>query len=336
MGADRAEHVATAGQSAPTGVGRVAAELLHLAELDSSSSRPGAATSCQTSMIAATPRSPSCPTSLRPRPGPRCASRSASSARPPSPSPRRSPTTAARWRPPHAAAPPRGATRPPASTPAGSSTARRSGSTGRTGCPPPCRRSADRRRGPPSGPSRSRRVARRRRSPHRRSRSARPREGHRLQDQFPAGAQEPPSQSDDRRAAREPAATRSRDGPHGLAMDLFDPTQNLLGAAMRGAAARQTRWPRTSPTRTRPATSASTSTSTARWRRRLGDGEAALETRRASPPEVDGAAPVRADGCTVDVDAESAKLAATRSSTRRRVGRPERASRSSQSAMGVR
>ena len=160
-------------------------------------------------MIAATPRSPSCPTSLWPRPGPRCASRSASSARPPSPSPRRSPTTAARWRPPHAAAPPPGrhARRPrppPGPRPHG------------VAAPPGERvvhhrvaEALDRRRGPPSGPSRSRRVARRRRSPHGRSRDLRAPARATACRTSPAGAQEPPSQSDDRRAAR----NRRRPGP---------------------------------------------------------------------------------------------------------------------------
>lgn len=90
-------------------------------------------------------------------------------------------------------------------------------------------------------------------------------------------------------------------------MDLFDPTQNLLGAALRGAAARQTALAQNLANANTPG-----------YQRVDVDFHSMLEqasgARRTETvdftAEVDGAAQMRLDGSTVDVDREAAELAA--------------------------
>jgi flagellar basal-body rod protein FlgB len=95
-------------------------------------------------------------------------------------------------------------------------------------------------------------------------------------------------------------------------MDLFDPTQSLLSAAMTGASARQG-----------ALASNLANANTAGYRREDVDFHGALRAAWAAAgdgqesvpamsfrPETDGAAVMRADGSTVDVDNEAAQLAA--------------------------
>ena len=91
-------------------------------------------------------------------------------------------------------------------------------------------------------------------------------------------------------------------------MDLFDPTQNLLGAAMRGAAARQTALAQNLANANTPG-----------YQRVDVDFHSVLEQASATragmdvvdfTAQVDGAAQMRLDGSTVDVDREAAELSA--------------------------
>ena len=77
-------------------------------------------------------------------------------------------------------------------------------------------------------------------------------------------------------------------------MDLFDPTQNLLGAAMRGAAARQSALAQNLANANTPG-----------YQRVDVDFHSVLQQAAG-----DGAAQMRLDGSTVDVDREAAELAA--------------------------
>src|SRR4051794_32093612 len=94
-------------------------------------------------------------------------------------------------------------------------------------------------------------------------------------------------------------------------MDLFDPTQNLLEGALRGAAARQS------------ALSANLANANTPGYQRVdvdfhsvlqqaaasGAGEAEAAAHSDFAPQVDGAATMRLDGGTVDLDVEAANLA---------------------------
>ena len=106
----------------------------------------------------------------------------------------------------------------------------------------------------------------------------------------------------------------------------------------RRLAAPDRRWPPTSPTPTRPATSAWTSTSTARsprrWARRPARARA-LERTAFTTAGRRHVGAVRADGSTVDVDAESAKLAANALEHQAAVQVAARAHRHPPTAMGV-
>jgi len=94
-------------------------------------------------------------------------------------------------------------------------------------------------------------------------------------------------------------------------MDLFDPTQNLLGAAMRGAAARQTALAQNLANANTPG-----------YQRVDVDFHSVLQEAAAAGPgaetadttafsaQVDGAAQMRLDGSTVDIDREAAELSA--------------------------
>ncbi len=91
-------------------------------------------------------------------------------------------------------------------------------------------------------------------------------------------------------------------------MDLFDPTQNLLAAAMRGAAARQSALAQNLANANTPG-----------YQRVDVDFHSVLQQAAGSggdlepaafDAEVDGAARMRLDGSTVDVDREAAELAA--------------------------
>lgn len=91
-------------------------------------------------------------------------------------------------------------------------------------------------------------------------------------------------------------------------MDLFDPTQNLLGAALRGAAARQSALAQNLA-----------NANTAGYQRVDVDFHSVLSKAAAAGDETaavafdaqaDDAAQMRLDGGTVDVDREAAELAA--------------------------
>ncbi|UGS33705.1 flagellar basal body rod protein FlgB [Capillimicrobium parvum] len=90
-------------------------------------------------------------------------------------------------------------------------------------------------------------------------------------------------------------------------MDLFDPTQNLLGAAMRGAAARQTALAQNLANANTPGYQRVDVDFHSMLEQASGTGDAETVGFTA---EVDGAARMRLDGSTVDVDREAAELAA--------------------------
>jgi flagellar basal-body rod protein FlgB len=94
-------------------------------------------------------------------------------------------------------------------------------------------------------------------------------------------------------------------------MDLFDPTQNLLGAAMRGAAARQSALAQNLANANTPGYQRVDVDFHSVLREAAGDDVGAEGARTAGfAAEVDGAAQMRLDGSTVDVDREAAELAA--------------------------
>jgi flagellar basal-body rod protein FlgB len=94
-------------------------------------------------------------------------------------------------------------------------------------------------------------------------------------------------------------------------MDLFDPTQNLLGAAMRGAAARQSALAQNLANANTPGYQRVDVDFHSVLQQAASDGAGVDETKTvAFTAEVDGAAQMRLDGSTVDVDREAAELAA--------------------------